>query len=86
VESNLLRLEPGTYLTAEDIIVGSLIGFIAAWLIFRIYFPDPFTASAEAAGEPRTVYGTERQRDGFMELNQLPEERGLGHESRDSEV
>jgi hypothetical protein len=59
-----------------------LIGFIAAWLIFRIYFPDPFAAlpSAEAAGEPRTVYGTERQRDGFMELNQLPEERGLGSE------
>lgn len=68
----------------EDVIVGSIIGFITAWLIFRIYFPDPFAAvpSGEAGGDPRTLYGPERQRDdGFMELSQLPEERGLARES-----
>lgn len=46
----------------EDVIVGSLIGFISAWLIYRIYFRSPFTgtgvssnlANREPAGESNT--------------------------------
>jgi hypothetical protein len=61
----------------EDVIVGSLIGFLAAWLIYRVYFPDPFTklTTREPGGEPRTVYAVERRSDGFMELNQLQDEQ-----------
>ncbi|PVG03179.1 acid phosphatase/Vanadium-dependent haloperoxidase, partial [Serendipita vermifera] len=65
----------------EDVIVGSLIGFVSAWLVFRVYFPDPFAkvGSRESAGEPRIVYGMERRDDGFMELGRLPDdvERGV---------
>lgn len=57
-------------------VIGSLIGFIAAWLIYRVYFPDPFTklTTREPGGEPRAVYAAERRSDGFMELNRLQEE------------
>lgn len=57
--------------------MGSLIGFLAAWLIYRVYFADPFAQlpSRETGGDPRTVYTLERRDDGFMELNQLQEER-----------
>ena len=50
---------------------------MAAWLIYRVYFPDPFSKlpTREVGGEPRTVYTIERRDDGFMELNQLQEER-----------
>jgi len=66
----------------EDVIFGSLIGFLAAWLVFRVYFPDPFRklTTGDAGGEPRTVYAAERRSDGFMELNELQEERRLREE------
>jgi hypothetical protein len=58
-----------------------VIGFLSAWLVFRVYFSDPFAkvSSRESAGEPRLVYGTERRDDGFMELGRLPDdvERGV---------
>ncbi|KAG8835999.1 hypothetical protein FRB91_009258 [Serendipita sp. 411] len=63
----------------EDIIVGSIIGFLSAYLMFRVYFPDPFArlSGHEAAGEPSMVYGSDTgaRQDGFMELEQIIDER-----------
>lgn len=68
-------------------IVGSLIGFLAAWLIYRVYFPDPFAklTTRESGGEPRAVYAVERRSDGFMELNQLQEDHRLRDEQQGDE-
>lgn len=72
----------------EDVIVGSLIGFLAAWLIFRVYYPDPLSRlpTREPAGEPRTVYLSERREDGFMELNTLQEERARFGSAREGQL
>ncbi|KAG8936011.1 hypothetical protein FRC02_005207 [Tulasnella sp. 418] len=45
----------------EDIIVGSLIGFLSSFLTYCIYWPNPFSsevATSELISQPKLVYGT----------------------------
>lgn len=73
----------------EDVIVGSLIGTLSSWLMYRVYFQDPFSTSREPAGEPRAVYTSawsQHGQDEFMELNQLEEQVRLQDSTADTRV
>ncbi|CAG7847294.1 SubName: Full=Related to DPP1-diacylglycerol pyrophosphate phosphatase {ECO:0000313/EMBL:CCA71019.1} [Serendipita indica DSM 11827] len=73
----------------KDVIVGSLIGTLSSWLMYRVYFQDPFSTSREPAGEPRAVYTSawsQHGQDEFMELNQLEEQVRLQDSTADTRV
>jgi len=53
----LSRLEDNRH-HKEDVIVGSLLGVIAATLCYLIFWPSP-TSAADQPGEPRHLYDTE---------------------------